>query len=405
MKFAFRAKNESGEVKEGLVDAVSRELAIEILQRNGLIPIDVKEEGGGMLSVVKNLKRLWEGRVAPKEIMLTFRQLATLIQARVSVVTSIETVAAQVENKYFRLVLMEIKEDIEDGMSFSEALEKHPQVFDFMVVSVVRAGEVSGTLQRSIEFVADNTEKNYQLTSKVRGALIYPAFVFGVAGIVAFLVMTFMLPKISALIRDLEVDVPWYTTLLMNIGAFMNAYWWVVVLAFAGLVGGGVSYFRSENGKKEWDRLILRVPVFKRLIKNVCVARFAGNFGSLIEGGIPVVRALMITSDIVGNNVYTTIILKAAEEVKTGGSISSVFFRYPQDIPTIVSQMVKIGEDTGTTAEVLTGVAKFYDQEVEVMTRNLSVLIEPILISLLGLGVGILTVGVLLPIYNVAGQL
>lgn len=405
MKFAFRAKNEAGEVKEGLVDAVSRELAIEILQRNGLIPIDVKEEGGGMLSFVKNVKRLWEGRVSPKEIMLTFRQLATLIQARVSVVTSIDTVAAQVENKYFRLVLMEIKEDIEDGMSFSEALEKHPQVFDFMVVSVVRAGEVSGTLQRSIEFVADNTEKNYQLTSKVRGALIYPAFVFGVAGIVAFLVMTFMLPKISALIMDLEVDVPWYTTLLMNMGAFMNAYWWMIALGLIGVAFGGVHYFRSENGRKEWDRLILKMPVFKRLVKNVCVARFAGNFGSLIEGGIPVVRALMITSDIVGNNVYTTIILKAAEEVKTGGSISSVFFRYPHDIPTIVSQMVKIGEDTGTTAEVLAGVAKFYDQEVEVMTRNLSVLIEPILISILGLGVGILTVGVLLPIYNVAGQL
>ncbi len=405
MKFAFRAKNEAGEIKEGLVDAVSRELAIEILQRNGLIPLDVKEEGGGMLSIVKSFKRLWEGKVSPKEIMLTFRQLATLIQARVSVVTSLETVAMQVENKYFRLVLMEIKENIEDGMSLSEALEQHPQVFDFMVVSVVRAGEVSGTLQRSIEFVADNTEKNYQLTSKVRGALIYPALVFGVAGIVAFLVMTFMLPKISALIQDLEVDVPWYTTLLMNIGAFMNAYWWVVVLAFGGIVWSSISYFHSQNGKKEWDRLVLKMPIFKRLIKNVCVARFASNFGSLIDGGIPVVRALIITGDIVGNNVYTTIILKAAEEVKTGGSISSVFFRYPQDIPTIVSQMVKIGEDTGTTAEVMAGVAKFYDQEVEVMTRNLSVLIEPILISLLGLGVGILTIGVLLPIYNVAGQL
>ena len=185
----------------------------------------------------------------------------------------------------------------------------------------------------------------------------------------------------------------------------MNAYWWVVVLAFGGIVWSSISYFHSQNGKKEWDRLVLKMPIFKRLIKNVCVARFASNFGSLIDGGIPVVRALIITGDIVGNNVYTTIILKAAEEVKTGGSISSVFFRYPQDIPTIVSQMVKIGEDTGTTAEVMAGVAKFYDQEVEVMTRNLSVLIEPILISLLGLGVGILTIGVLLPIYNVAGQL
>lgn len=405
MKFVFKAKNEAGEEKDGLVEAVSRELAIEILQRNGLIPLSVKEEGGGMLSVVKDLKRLWEGRVSPKERMLTFRQLATLIQARVSVVTSIDTVASQVENRYFRLVLMEMKEDIEDGMSFSEALEKHPQVFDAMTVSVIRAGEVSGTLQRSITFVADNTEKNYQLTSKVRGALIYPAFVFSVAGIVGFLVMTFMLPKISALIVDLQVEVPWYTTLLMKMGAFMNSYWWVIILIFIAAIAVTAHYFRTENGRKEWDRLVLKLPVFKRLIKNVCVARFASNFGSLTQGGIPVVRGLIITSDIVGNSVYAGILLKAAEEVKTGGSISSVFFRYPKEMPAIVSQMVHIGEETGTTSEVLDGVARFYDQEVEVMTRNLAVLIEPILIVLLGIGVGILTVGVLLPIYNVAGQL
>ncbi|TXH03704.1 MAG: type II secretion system F family protein [Candidatus Moraniibacteriota bacterium] len=405
MKFVFKAKNEAGEEKDGLVEAVSRELAIEILQRNGLIPLSVKEEGGGMLSVVKDLKRIWEGRVAPKELMLTFRQLATLIQARVSVVTSIDTVASQVENRYFRLVLMEMKEDIEDGMSFSEALEKHPQVFDAMTVSVIRAGEVSGTLQRSITFVADNTEKNYQLTSKVRGALIYPAFVFSVAGIVGFLVMTFMLPKISALIVDLQVEVPWYTTLLMKMGAFMNSYWWVIILIFIAAIAVTAHYFRTENGHKEWDRLVLKLPVFKRLIKNVCVARFASNFGSLTQGGIPVVRGLIITSDIVGNSVYAGILLKAAEEVKTGGSISSVFFRYPNEMPAIVSQMVHIGEETGTTSEVLDGVARFYDQEVEVMTRNLAVLIEPILIVLLGIGVGILTVGVLLPIYNVAGQL
>lgn len=405
MKFAFKAKNEAGEIKEGLAEAVSKEIAIEILQRNGLIPISVEEEGGGMLTIVKQIKRLWEGRVAPRELMLTFRQLATLIQARVSVVTSLDTVASQVENRYFRLVLMEMKEDIEDGMSFSEALEKHPRVFDYMVISVVRAGEVSGTLQRSIEFVAENTEKNYQLTSKVRGALIYPAFVFSVAGIVGFLVLTFMLPKISALIVDLNVAVPWYTTVLMNLGDFMHSYWWIMVLIFVAGVGGIMAYFRSVNGKKEWDRLVLHLPVFKRLVKNVCIARFAGNFGALIQGGIPVVRALLITSDIVGNNVYTNIILKAADEVKTGGSISSVFFRYPSEMPAIVSQMIHIGEETGTTSEVLAGVARFYDQEVEVMTRNLTVLIEPILIVLLGIGVGILTVGVLLPIYNVAGQL
>ncbi len=404
MKYTFKAKTETGEIKEGLVEAVSREAAIEILQRNGLIPLIVKTEGGGSLPFLRSIQRLWEG-VSSKELMLVFRQLATLIQARVPVVTSVETVAVQVENKYFRVVLHEIKEDIEDGMSFSEALEKHPQVFNAMTVSIIRAGEVSGTLQRSIEFVANNTEKNYHLTSKVRGALFYPAFVFLVAGIVGFLVISFILPKITTLIKDLNVPVPWYTTLLMNLGDFMHTYWWAVMVVLLALAGGAVYYLHTDVGKREWDRILLKLPVFKLLAKYVYITRFAENLGALMAGGIPVVRALIITSEVVGNSVYTGIILKAADEVKTGGSISTVFNRYPKEIPHIVSQMIRIGEETGSTANVLEGVAQFYNQEVEVMTRNLTTLIEPLLIAILGLGVGILTVGVLLPIYNIAGQI
>ncbi len=404
MKFAFKAKTEAGEVKEGLVDAVSREAAIEILQRNGLIPLAVKVEGQGISAYWREVQRLWEG-ASPKDVMLVFRQLATLIEARVPVVTSIETVSSQIDKRYFRLVLQEIKDDIEDGMSFSEALEKHPQVFNPMMVSIIRAGEVSGTLQRSIEFIANNTEKNYQLTSKVRGALTYPAFVFCAAAATGFLVVTFILPKITTLIEDLDVPVPWYTALLMSLGTFMNEYWWVVLMGILALLVGGAYYFRTDNGKKEWDRIVLRMPVFKLLVKYVCITRFAENFGSLIAGGIPVVRALVITSDVVGNSVYAGILLEAAEEVKTGGAISAVLARYPDDIPPIVSQMVRIGEETGSTAKVLEGMARFYDQEVEVITRSLTSLIEPILIVVLGIGVGILTVGVLLPVYNIAGQL
>lgn len=404
MKYAFKAKTESGEVKEGLVDAVSREAAIEILQRNGLIPLTVDEEGRGISKYWREFQRLWEG-ASPKDVMLVFRQLATLIEARVPVVTSIDTVSSQIEKRYFRLVLQEIKDDIEDGMSFSEALEKHPKVFSSMMVSIIRAGEVSGTLQRSIEFIADNTEKNYQLTAKVRGALIYPAFVFSAAAATGFLVITFILPKITALIDDLDVPVPWYTAILMDLGNFMNTYWWIVLAGILLLITGIAYYLKTDSGHKEWDRIVLKIPVFKTLTKYVCMARFAENFGSLIAGGIPVVRALVITSDVVGNSVYASILLEAAEEVKTGGAISSVLSRYPSDVPPIVSQMVRIGEETGSTSNVLTGMARFYDQEVEVITRSMTSLIEPMLIVLLGIGVGILTVGVLLPVYNIAGQL
>ncbi len=405
MKFNFKAKTEAGDLKEGLVEAISREAAIEILQKNGLIPLQVvSEERGGLEGMLREVQKLWEG-ASQKELMVIFRQLATLIEAHVPVVTSLKTIGEQSDNRFLRAVLHEMEDDIEDGMSFSESLEKHPTVFNTMTINLVRSGEVSGNLQHSIEFVADSIEKNYHLTSKVRGALFYPAFVLAVAGAIAFIVVTFILPKITLLIKDMNVPVPWYTTLLINLGDFMNAYWWAVLIALVGVVITVYYYFKSESGKREWDVIVLHLPVFKTLAKNVYITRLAENLAALMAGGIPVVRALMITSDVIGNTVYAQIMLKAAEEVKTGGAMSGVFQHFPVEIPPIVSQMVKIGEETGTMAHVLDGIGKFYDQEVEVMTRNLTALIEPILIVFLGIGVGILTVGVLMPIYNIAGQM
>lgn len=405
MKFTFKAKTENGDVKEGLVEAISRDVAIQILQKNGLIPLSLTSEGGeGWWKWLREIQKLWEG-VSPKELMVVFRQLATLIQARVPVVTSLETISEQMDNRYLKSILRELQDDIEDGMSFSEALEKHPKVFDSMMVNMIKAGEVSGGLQRSIEFVANNIEKNYHLTSKIRGALMYPGFVMLVAGTIAFLVVTFILPKLTSLIKDLHVDVPWYTYALIQLGDFMSVYWWAVLIVLFAAAGGFTYYLHTESGRREWDVVVLKIPVFKLLAKNVYVTRMAENLAALLNGGIPVVRALIITSDVIGNRVYQQIVLRAAEEVKTGGAISVVFARYPNELPPIVAQMTKIGEETGTISKVLDGIALFYNQEVDVMTRNMTTLIEPILIVILGIGVAILTIGILVPIYNIAGQL
>ena len=405
MKFTFKAKTEEGDEKEGLVEAVSKDAAIQILQRNNLIPLSLTSEGENHgMEWFRSIQKLWEG-VSQKELMVVFRQLATLIEARVPVVTSLETVSSQVDNAFLRRVLQELEDDIRDGMSFSEALERHPKVFTSMTINMIKAGEVSGNLQHSIEFVADSIEKNYHLTSKIRGALMYPAFVMLVAGIIGFLVVTFILPKLTLLIKELNVAVPWYTTALIWLGDFMQVYWWAVLIGIFAAAGGFAYYLRTDSGKKEWDVVVLKLPVFKLLAKNVFITRFAENLAALMEGGIPVVRALLITSDVIGNQVYSNIMLRAAEEVKTGGAMSSVFERYPNEIPPIVSQMVKIGEETGTMSAVLGSMGKFYDEEVDVMTRNMTTLIEPILIVILGIGVAILTIGILVPIYNIAGQL
>lgn len=402
MKFIFKAKSSAGDVREGLVEALSWEAAGQILEKNGLTPITIKEQQETAV-FVKSFQKVFEG-VSQKELMIFFRQLSTLVEARVPIVSSLHTLGEQTDNRYLQIIIKELSDDVEDGMPLSEALEKHPDVFSSLTINMIRAGEVSGSLQKSINFVTQNIEKNYELASKIRGALYYPAFVLGVAFIVAFLVVTFILPKITALIKDLNVPIPWYTSVLIWLGDFMNAYWWAVALVIIAAVSGTIYYIRTEAGRREWEIILLKIPVIGNLARNIYITRFSDNLSALLNSGIPVVHALTIVSDVIGNEVFRNIISKAAEEVKSGNVMSAAFLRYPE-MPTIVVQMIRIGEESGTISQVLKSVGKFYNQEVEATTKNLTTLIEPILIVALGIGVGILVVGVLMPIYNIAGQL
>lgn len=402
MKFIFKGKDSDGAVREGTVEAVNADAAAQILEKNGLVPISIKGEEKTPV-FFRSIQKVWEG-ISQKDILVLFQQLAVLIEARVPIVSSLTTIGEQTNNKYLQVVLKEMRDDIEDGMSFSDALESHPDVFSILTIQMIRAGEASGELQKSIEIAAVSIERNYQLTAKIRGALYYPSFVLFVAFVIGFLVVTFILPKITIMIKDLNVPVPWYTSVLVWLGDFMNTYWWAVLIVLVGAAMGVVYYVRTEAGKREWEVLILKLPVIGVLVRNLYIARFSENLSALLDGGIPVVKALVIVSRVIGNQVFEKIILRAADEVKSGGTMSTVLIR-SREMPPIVSQMVRIGEESGALAGVLKSAGKFYNQEVDNTTRNLTALIEPILIVLLGIGVGILVIGVLMPIYNIAGQL
>lgn len=402
MKFIFKAKNNQGQVKEGIVEATDPLAAAAILERNDLVPITITEQKK-IFGIIRTLEKFWEG-VSPKELVVFFQQLSTLIGAHVPVVSALRTIEDQTENRFFRIILKEMADDIEDGMQFSVAIEKHPDVFTPLTTSMIRSGEASGELQRSIDTIAKNIEKNYQLAAKIKGALYYPAFVLGVAAVIGFLVVTFILPRITIMIKDLNVPIPWYTAVLIWLGDFMSVWWWAVLLAMGAAIAATVYYMRTPSGQSEWQQIILKLPVIGSLARSIYITRFAENLGALLEGGIPVVRAIVITSQVIGNEVFEKIALKAADEVKSGGTISTVLLQSNQ-FPAIVSQMVRIGEETGSLVTVLASVAKFYNQEVETTTKSLTTLVEPILIVILGVGVGILVVGVLLPIYNIAGQM
>ena len=389
-------------MREGTVEAVNTEAATQILDRNGLVPIFLKKVEKTS-SIMKSVSRLWEG-ISQRDLMAFFQQFTILIEARVPIVSALRTISDQEDNKYLRIILKEIADNVEEGMIFSEAVRKYPDVFNALTVNVLHAGEVSGELQKSVEIISDNIEKSYQLTGKIKSALYYPIFVLSAAFIIGFLVITFILPKLTLMIKEMGISVPWYTTALIWLGDFMNAYWWAVLIVMTAVGGGIYYYLNTEAGKAEMQVILLRLPVIGTLARGVYLTRFADTLGALLNGNIPVVKALMIVSQVVGNEVFEKIIIEAADQVKAGSVMSSVFIQ-SEEMPAIVSQMVRIGEETGTLPHVLKSIGKFYSQEVDNMTRSLTTLIEPVLIVFLGIGVGIMVVGVLLPIYNIAGQL
>ncbi len=402
MKYIFTAKDTSGELKKGSIDAIDRNSAVQTLQQNKLTVLSLDREGVGF-SLQHEIQKALD-RVTLKELVIFFRQLSTLIDAGVSVPIALHTLSDQVEGQYFRTVLKEVASNVDDGLAFSEALQKFPLVFSSLVGNMIHAGEVSGTLQQSVLFVANNTEKNLVLSSRIKGAMIYPAFVLSAAAIVGFIVVTVILPKLTAMIDELNTEISWTTRMVIDFGNFMQSYWWAVLIAIFGIIGGIFFYARSENGRREWDQIQLKLPVFGKLFSAVYIARFAENFSALLASGIPMVRALNIVADVVGNTVYRTLILRAAEEVKVGKTISSVFLNSP-DIPVIVARMLLIGEETGKIDHILESTARFYDQEVDIITKNMMSLIEPILIVLLGIGVGVLVVAIIIPMYSVVGSM
>ncbi len=402
MKFNFQAKNSEGEVREGRIEASNRDEAIMVLQEKGLIPLSLNKEDESA-DFLHDIEKFWNN-VDQQELTIFYRQFATLVEAKVSITVALRAIEEQTENKLLGSVLIEMIGDVEDGMAFSESMTKHPEVFSPLAISMVRAGEISGNLQKSISFIADNTEKAYQLNSKVKSALMYPGFVLSAAVVIGFIVFTVILPKLTRIFDDMNVEIPWYTKLIMNTGNFMQSFWWLVLVLIAGVVASVLYYIKTDSGKEEFDQIKLKLPIIKKMLKYVYISRFSENLSVLLTGGIPIVKALIIVGDIVGNSVYKKIILRAAEEVKTGGVMSSVFSRY-EEFPPILGKMIKVGEETGKISDVLNNIAAFYDQEIDRMTKNMTALIEPILIVALGIGVAILVFAILMPIYSITSQI
>jgi type IV pilus assembly protein PilC len=399
MIFKYKAINETGEKKEGTIDAVNKDLAIGALQRRGLVVVSITDDekktflGGSIFE-----------KVSGKEIVITSRQISTLFEAQVSALKAFSLLASNTENKYLGKKLTQVVDDLQAGFSISGALAKHPEVFSDFYVNMVKAGEESGKMTQAFSYLADYLDRQYELTSKTKNALIYPAFVILVFITVMVLMFVLVIPKLSAIIIDSGLEIPIYTQIIIAISNFFVNYGIFIVIFFI-LFGGYIFRLRNTKaGKIYLDNLKISAPVFGNLFRKLYLSRIADNLDTMLTSGIAIVRSIEISADVVGNKVYETILREAAEKVKAGSALSDALAPH-EPIPAIMVQMVKVGEETGSTGSILKTLAKFYKREVDEAVDTLVGLIEPLMIVALGLGVGILLTSVLVPIYNIAGSI
>lgn len=398
MNFRYTAVTDKGEKREGVIEAVNRELAISGLQRRGLIVTSVKSE--------QEAKKwfeitLWE-KVPMKEIVILSRQMSTLFEAQVSALKAFSLLAGNTENKLLASKMNQIVSDLQAGSSIAGALAKHSDIFSDFYVNMVKAGEESGKLTQVFTFLADYLDRQYALTSKTKHALVYPAFVIGIFIVVMVLMFTVVVPKLSAIILESGQEIPFYTKIVLWVSDFLVNYG-IFFLVFILLgVGYLVRLAKSKKGQQLMDDTKLNIPILGNLFKKVYLARIADNMDTMLSAGIPIVRAIEITSNVVGNKRYQDILKQSMESVKAGKSFSQSI-EIHKEIPKIMPQIIRVGEETGSMGQILKMLAKFYKREVDEAVDTLVGLIEPFMIISLGLGVGLLLVSVLVPIYNIAG--
>jgi type IV pilus assembly protein PilC len=397
MLFNYIAVDVNNAQREGTVEAGSIDAAITAVQRRGytITSITPIEESSGILNIEFEL---FQG-VSNKEVVILSRQISTLFQAHVSPLRIFRLLSAELENKYLKKVLNQVVDELQGGSSISRALAAHPTVFSSFYVNLVRAGEESGSLEKSFSYLADYLDRSYEISSKAKNAMIYPAFVISIFLGVMGLMLTMVIPKISGILTDSGQELPIYTKIVLGISNFLVDYIAIILIFISATIVGLWQFIKTPVGRRALDEILISIPYVGNLQRKLVLTRMCDNLSTMLSSGISIVQALEVTSDVVGNLVYKEIIDAAIGDVKAGRSFADAIMEYPE-IPGVLTQMVKVGEETGSLAEIMATLANFYRREVNNAVDTLIGLIEPIMIVLLGLGVGGLLASVLMPIYN-----
>ncbi len=398
MLFTYRALDTDGHERDGTIDTLSMDAAVSALQRRELIISSISPANkGSFLSTQLTMF----ASVSNKEVVILSRQIATLFEAQVSALRVFRLLASEVDNKLLADTLTQIADDLQGGSTLSKSLIRHPKVFSVFYANMVRAGEESGRLSNTFSYLADYLDRTYAVVSKAKNALIYPAFVIATFFVVMALMLTLVIPRISQILIDSGQKIPLYTKIIIGLSNFLVHYGIFVLII---LIIAGVFLWRSLKtgvGRYAFDNFKLSVPFVGDLYKKLYLSRISDNFSTMLLSGVPIIEMINITADVVDNAVYADILRKTGESVRGGATISAAMSQY-KEVPSIMTAMIRVGEETGELSSILTTLSKFYSREVVNSVDTLVDLIEPLMIVLLGLGVGFLLAAVLIPIYNLA---
>lgn len=401
--FVWEGKTAQGKILKGEMEAANQASVLARLrsQRIQPNPARVREKGKGLE------KELTIPGFAPKiqahDIMLFTRQFATMIDAGLPIVQGLDILSQQSENKSFRNIIREIKQDIESGSTLADALKKHPKVFDDLYVNMVSAGEIGGVLNTILNRIALFIEKANKLKKKVKGAMIYPCTIVGVALIVVSILLLYVIPVFAELYGGMGKALPAPTQITINISNWFRSYFFYMVAVMVGIVVALKAYYKTEGGHFAIDNFMLKLPVLGDLLRKVAVARFSQNMSILLSSGVPILEGLAITAKTAGNKVIEKAIMTARTSISQGKTVAEPLIE-SKIFPPMVCQMVAIGESTGALDSMLKRVADFYEEEVDNSVANLTALMEPVIMVVLGIILGGLVISMYLPIFQL-GQL
>lgn len=402
--FLYTAKhNETGESVSGSMESESREVLARTLRSQGYIVTFIQEKKKRSFSLAF-LNTLF-GSVPLKEKMVFARNLSVMIESGLPLVQAIEGLQEQTQNKTFQRILEEVKTSIHEGNSFADALAKHPRIFSDLFVNMVRVGELGGDLDRVLVIVATQLEKEHALISKVRGAMIYPSVVLVAMIGIGIIMLTYVLPQMLGVFKDMDAELPPTTQAIMRLSEALQNHSIMVGIGFFAFLIFGRFFLKTNYGKRTLSWIVLRVPVVRNLVIKVNCSRFARIYSSLLRSGVGVIEALEIIERTLGNAYYKDAIREGREQIQRGMELSKVIAERPFIFPVLVKQMFQVGEQTGKSEEILLRLAGFYEDEVDQVTKNLSSVIEPLLMLVIGSAVGFFAIAMLQPMYSVMNSI